>query len=105
MELSCTTIVQVPGKAVVVELFELRTMLGVTTPANPGGKNVKLQVAGGVCVDTGLIMESVVVFSGAHPKEKLVGLLTINVGKDCMEVTFTVLVDAQPLMLLVNTTV
>ena len=29
-------------------------------PPKPGGKNVKLQVAGGVCVDTGLIIERVV---------------------------------------------
>ena len=58
--LSCTITVQVPGKVVAVELFDPRMILGVTTPEKPGGRKVKLHVAGGVWVEIGFTMLIVV---------------------------------------------
>jgi hypothetical protein len=59
-------------------------------------------VAGvGVCVETGLMMESVVEFSGAQPIEKFVELPMLKVGHASREVTVTVFMDLQPFTRLV----
>ena len=58
--------VHVPGIWVTVDVLPPKIILGVTTPAKPGGRKVKLQVAGGVCVETGLIIERVVWFKGFY---------------------------------------
>ena len=44
-------------------------------------------------MDTGLIIERVVVFNGAQPTEKLVELFMLKVGQASKEVTVTVLKD------------
>ena len=59
-ELSCTITVHVPGIVVTVELLLPNITLGVGNPTNDGGRNVYEQVAGGVCVEIGLMMEIVV---------------------------------------------
>ena len=96
LELSCTITVHVPGTVVTVEVFPPRMILGVTTPVKLGAKKVYEQVAGGVCVDTGLMILIVVWFRGEHPTEKFVGLLSEKVGKAFREVMVTVFCAVHP---------
>lgn len=103
--LSSTITVQVPGMVVTVDVLPPRITLGVTAPVKVGGRNVYEQVAGGVCVEIGLMMLMVVWFSGEQPTEKPVGLATLKVGKADSDVTVTCLTVLQPFTRLVQTTV
>lgn len=89
----------------VVEVMAPSTTLGVTAPVNVGGRNVNEHVAGGVCVDMGLMMEIVVWLRGEHPTEKLVGLESENVGQADSELTVTVICEVHPFTRLVVTIV
>jgi hypothetical protein len=103
--LSSTITVHVPGTVTAVDVLAPRITLGVTTPVKVGARKVYEQVAGGVCVEIGLMMLIVVWFSGVQPTEKFVGLETLKVGKADSEVTVTCLTVLHPFTRLVHTTV